>query len=108
MRRYLLTRLRAFAMMMANHIPERRGVEMAETAKAKKGAGDKAAALKRIAEGRVPKAVKAIGLVSNLARYKPTAAQSTAILGALRDAVKRVEAAFAGREETAEGFKLPS
>lgn len=81
---------------------------MADTTSGKKKSGDKAAALKRIAEGRVPKAVKAIGLVANLARYKPTAGQTAAILGALRDAVKRVEAAFAGREETTEGFKLPS
>lgn len=63
-------------------------------------------ALKRLAEQRVPRATKYIRLVGNLSRYKPTPHQVNVMLGALRDALKSVEAQFAGREAS-ETFKLP-
>lgn len=62
--------------------------------------------LKRLASKRVTKATKAVRLVGNLARYKPTEAQENAIIGALKEAVKNVEAQFAGNVGGAEGFKL--
>lgn len=63
--------------------------------------------LRRIGEKRVTKALKQIALVGNLARLRPTPTQQQSIIDALRDAVKAVEARFAGAVEAAESFKLP-
>jgi len=52
---------------------------------------DKQPLLKKLAAKRVPKAVKAIQLVGNLASYAPTDAQINAILTALTRAVNEVE-----------------
>ncbi len=64
-------------------------------------------ALRRIGGPRVEKALKAIGRVSKLARYSPTAAQQKAIVGALNSAVEAVSNRFAGATEPTEAFELP-
>lgn len=77
----------------------------------KKGEGsarreEKDAALKRIGERRVRKALKAIRLIGNMARYTPSAAQQKTIMVALQNAVDAVGNRFAGEREYVEEFTL--
>lgn len=77
----------------------------------KKGDGtksqDKQDTLRRIGPKRVRKALKAIRLIGNLARYAPTPGQQKAISSALLDAVEYVGSRFAGATETETEFDLP-
>ena len=68
----------------------------------------KARKLVELASTRVPKALKALNLVGNLAAYKPTEAQKKAILDALDNALKNVRTRFATGEPEAPKFELPS
>jgi hypothetical protein len=70
-------------------------------------AAEKKAKLIELAGLRVPKAVKAVSLLGNLANYQPSTPQKEAILKAVRDAIKGVEGRFAGASSEPE-FKLPS
>jgi alpha-acetolactate decarboxylase len=67
----------------------------------------KEAALKRIAGKRVPKAVKAISVLGNLASYKPTPAQAQAIVDEIERATKAVKARLLSGTQAAAEFVLP-
>jgi len=62
----------------------------------------------RIANNRVPKALKAIAGIGNLSgsQYQSTPEQQKAILDALRAEVSKVETKLAGKKETVAGFVL--
>lgn len=64
----------------------------------------------RIANKRVPKALKALEGIANLggASYVKTPEQIKAICGALSDAVKVLEAKLSGTKKTESGFTLPT
>jgi hypothetical protein len=96
---------------LPNAIAKRR-IKMAQAVKQMptpnpKPKNDKTAKLRQLAATRVPRAVKAIGLVGNLAAYSPTNDQVTAIAKALTDAVEGVEARLRSRQSEPAGFKLP-
>lgn len=67
----------------------------------------KRAKLMELASTRVPKAIRAMGLVGNLIAYKPTEAQKTAILGALEQQLKVIRTRYAGTVPEEPAFKLP-
>lgn len=66
------------------------------------------AKLRRLAAARVSAALKRLDLVGNLAAYKPTEAQSNAILRALADKLNAVSARLKGAKSSQGGFALPS
>jgi hypothetical protein len=61
----------------------------------------KAEAFVRLANKRVPKALTAIRVISNLANYPGTVAQKNKIVATLRTAVEDLEYKFAGSKEDA-------
>ena len=63
--------------------------------------------VKRIGTPRLIKALKATLLVGNMARYKPTAAQSAYFVNQLKAAVNTVERQFAGAPEAKVQVSLP-
>lgn len=67
----------------------------------------KQAALKRLAEKRIPKAVHAIQICGNLGAYRPSEAQVTAILNVLVAAVNGCRAALTRSAGKGEQFSLP-
>lgn len=64
----------------------------------------------RIANKRVPKALKAVSGIGNLAGagYSKTPAQVSAIVDALLAAVKEIERKLSGGKQEATGFTLPT
>lgn len=62
-------------------------------------------ALKRIASKRMPKVLRAIRTVGNLASYKPTEQQITFIMHALKSAIKDTEDRLQGASPVSE-FEL--
>jgi hypothetical protein len=62
--------------------------------------------LVRLASARVPKAIKQIAFVGNLAAYKPTQEQVLRIMKALDDACEAAEARLKGTATAAAGFSL--
>lgn len=89
-----------------------KGKELSDAQKAQKKA--LAAALGRlkfvrIANKRIPRALKAVGAIAKLAAgsYVKNAAQVDAIVGALEAEVKAVKAALSGVKGSESGFKLP-
>jgi len=67
----------------------------------------KQAALKRLAEKRVPQAVHRIQLCGNLGAYRPSEAQVNAILSVLVSAVNDCRAALTHSRTKGEQFSLP-
>lgn len=80
---------------------------MPKGSKNKGEAQDKQGRLVRLANKRVPRAVKAIALIGNLASYKPTENQTKYILTALSEALETVKARFAGTKQEEKSFTLP-
>ena len=69
---------------------------------------DKSQKLLKLANKRVPKAIKAISLIGNFAAYGPTEAQSTFIVNALQKAVDQVKARLTNKKEDSPSFQMPS
>ncbi len=65
-------------------------------------------AFKRLTEPRVTKALKALKLLQNLSRFKPSDAHRDKVFGTLRTAMLAAEASWKVQEAKAEaeGFKL--
>ncbi len=63
-------------------------------------------ALLRLANKRVPKALKAIQMIGNLAGYKPLPSQVKHIIDTLNGAVKRLEGKLSGGGSSAPEFNL--
>ena len=78
------------------------------TKKDKTDKKDKQADFVKLANKRVPKALKAIALIGNLggSGYAHTAEQGDAIIAALNTAVQKVEKQLAGEVDAESGFKL--
>jgi len=70
-------------------------------------AAEKASAFRRLANKRMPVALKRIELIGNLAAYPHNEAQAKAIITALDQAVEAVERQFVGTAEEGVSFKLP-
>ena len=68
-----------------------------------------AGAFKRLATGRVNKALKSIGLIAQLTgtAYESTDVEKRAIVTALKASVEQVEQTFAGTAKASDKFKLP-
>lgn len=82
--------------------------EQSAEAKAKRKT-EQAAKFTSVANKRVPKAIKAITLIGNLANrrtYVYTAEQANKIIAALDESVKALRGKFAGEVETVATFKL--
>lgn len=62
--------------------------------------------LKLLAQRRVPRAIKWIGLTGKLGRYSPTEAQIGYIVGKLKDAVAQAEIDLRDRKKTDIDFHL--
>lgn len=62
--------------------------------------------LLRIANRRVPKAIKAISMIGNLAAYKPTQEDVDSIMSALGEMCALVEARLRGNAKQTVGFTL--
>lgn len=83
---------------------KREGLSDAVKALEKKSPGLK---VKRIGTPRLRKALKAVALVGNLFRYKPSAAQSTYIVNSLVKATETVRQQFAGAPKESVEISMP-
>ena len=89
---------------MAKGRAKREGLSDAIKAAEKKNPGLKA---KRIGTPRLRKALKAIALVGNLWRYKPSTAQASYVLNQLKTAVNTVERQFSGAPKEVVEVNMP-
>lgn len=67
---------------------------------------DKGSKLLKLANKRVPKAIKAISLIGNLVNYNPTPEQAKFIITALDKAVQQVEDRLMKKEASTESFQM--
>lgn len=64
--------------------------------------------LAELAEARVPKAVRHLMLVGNLAAYNPSDEQAQAIVGAITEAVNTMKMRFVRNHGSLVSFRLPT